>query len=162
PPGLRIEPQGALGLRGAAPATLVLDRVELPATRCRVGRDDFERLWTVLTAVDLAASAAGMADRLESRAVEQATGRVQFPGLFSDEDFRDAIGKFGAVKKMIAQIGARRYLIETLLHELCPSGISEEDELRAFELKVAATEALGTAPGSIVYNVTQICAGLGY
>jgi electron transfer flavoprotein-quinone oxidoreductase len=161
-PGLRIEPQGALGLRGAAPATLVLDRVELPATRCRVVREDFERLWTVLTAADLTATACGMADRLQARAVEQATSRVQFPGLFSDEDFRDTIGKFGAVKKMIAQIGARRYLIETLLYNFCPAGWSEPDVQRALELKLAATEALGTARGSIAYNVTQIFGGLGY
>jgi len=48
-----------------------------------------------------------MADRLCERAVEHATGRVQFPGLFLDEDFRESIGKFGAVKKMLARMGAR-------------------------------------------------------
>ena len=34
--------------------------------------------------------------------------------MFQDEDGRDAIGKFGAVKRLVATVAARRYLIETM------------------------------------------------
>src|SRR5262249_8065967 len=44
-PGLRIEPLGTIGMRGSAPAILVLDNVTLPATHRRVDKNQLERLW---------------------------------------------------------------------------------------------------------------------
>ena len=35
-----------------------------------------------------------------------------------DEDGRDTIGKFGAVKRRVAEVAARRYLLETIDHTL--------------------------------------------
>jgi alkylation response protein AidB-like acyl-CoA dehydrogenase len=103
-----------------------------------------------------------MADQLCQRALAHATGRVQFPGLFHDEEARDTIGKFGAVKKMVAEMAAQRYLIETLDHMLSPTDFSSPSVERAGLVKALAAEALGTAPGSLSYNAGQIFGGTGY
>ena len=161
-PGLRVEPLGTIGMHGAAPATLVFDNVALPAVRCRLDAKQFDRLWTVTSTVDLAAIGCGMSERLEARAIEHAASRVQFPGLFLDEDSRESIGKFGAVKKMLAQIGARRLVLETLLYQFGPGELSDDSQRRALELKIIVGVALGGYPGSITYNVTQIFGGTGY
>jgi alkylation response protein AidB-like acyl-CoA dehydrogenase/electron transfer flavoprotein alpha subunit len=87
---------------------------------------------------------------------------VQFPGLFHDEGARDAIGKFGAVKKMVAEMVVRRYLIETLDQMLSPGDFSSSSVARASLAKALAAEALGTAPGSLAYNAGQIFGGTGY
>ena len=87
---------------------------------------------------------------------------MQFPGLFHDEGARDSIGKFGAVKKMVADIAARRYLIETLDYNLSPMDWDAESAQRAALVKAVVAEALGTAPGSVVYNAGQVFGGTGY
>jgi electron transfer flavoprotein-quinone oxidoreductase len=161
-PGLSVEPLGTLGMRGSSPATLVLDNVAMPATRATIDGAAFDRLWAVVSAADLAAIAAGMAERLEQRAIQHATSRVQFPGLFLDDESRESLGKFGAVKKMLAQIGARRYMIETLLHQIVPATLTDDVYRRALELKLVVGESFGGHPGSITYNVTQIYGGTGY
>jgi hypothetical protein len=124
PDHFKIEPLASLGLRGAGLARVRLDGLPLPETRCGVDHDRFRRIWGVLSAADLTSIAAGMADQLCRRAVAHATSRVQFPGLFHDEEARDPIGKFGAVKKMIAEMEARRYLLETVDHTLSPVDFS--------------------------------------
>jgi electron transfer flavoprotein-quinone oxidoreductase len=160
--GLRIEPLGTIGMRGSAPATLVFENVELPPTRRRVDKDQLERLWAVQSSVDLAAIACGMAERLEARAIEHATARVQFPGLFLDDQFRESIGKFGAVKKLLAQIGSRRYLLDTLVHQFAAGDLSDEACRHALELKIVAGDAMNGHPGSVTYNTTQVFGGTGY
>ncbi|HYT93586.1 MAG TPA: 4Fe-4S dicluster domain-containing protein, partial [Gemmataceae bacterium] len=160
--GLAIEPLATLGLRGAGLARLVLTDRSVPQAWGRVDHERLLRLWAVLSAADLTSIAFGMADLLCRRAIEQATGRVQFPGLFHDEDARDAIGKFGAIKKMVADLAARRYLIETLDHVLSPTDFSDASVERAGLVKALVAEALGTAPGSIAYNAGQIFGGTGY
>ena len=127
-----------------------------------VDRDRMRRVYQILSSADLTSIAAGMADQLCRRAVDHATSRVQFPGLFHDDEARDAIGKFGAVKKMIAEMGARRYLIETLDHTLSPSDFSSASLYRAGLVKALVSEALGTAPGSLSYNAVQVFGGTGY
>src|SRR5439155_310646 len=100
--------------------------------------------------------------RLCLRALGHATSRVQFPGLFQDEEARDTIGKFGAVKKMVAELAAGRYLLETLDHTLSPADFSAPALERALLVKALAAETLGTSPGSASYNAGQIFGGTGY
>src|SRR5207245_902708 len=144
--GLRIEPLATLGLRGAGLARLALDQVTLPEARTAVDRERIQRVWGVLSAADLTSIAFGMADQLCRRAIAHATSRVQFPGLFQDEEARDPIGKFGAIKKMIAEMAARRYLLKTVDHTLSPSDFSSAAVHRGGLNKALAAEALGTAP----------------
>jgi alkylation response protein AidB-like acyl-CoA dehydrogenase/flavin-dependent dehydrogenase/electron transfer flavoprotein alpha subunit/ferredoxin-like protein FixX len=161
-PGLAVEPIATLGLRGAGLAKLRRHGGDQPAAEATVFPDLVLRAWRVLSAADLTSIAFGMADLLCQRAVTQATTRVQFPGLFQDEEARDAIGKFGAVKKMVAGIAARRYLIETLDYNLSPVDFSPASAHRAALVKATVAEALGTAPGSVAYNAGQVFGGTGY
>ncbi len=161
-PGLRIEPVDTLGLRGAGLARVRLEGLVLPETRTAVDPDRIRRVWATLSAADLTSIAFGMADQLCRRSVAHATSRVQFPGLFHDEEARDPIGKFGAVKKMIAEMGTRRYLIETLDHTLSPADFSSPSVERALLIKALVAELLGTAPGSLSYNAGQVFGGTGY
>lgn len=161
-PGMRREPLATLGLRGAGMTRVRLEDLKLPAERTAADQDRIRRVWQVLSAADLVSIAAGMADRLCTRAIGHATSRVQFPGLFQDEQARDAIGKFGAVKKLVAEAAARRYLITTLDHTLSPVDFSAASVERAGILKAIVAEALGTAPGSIAYNAGQVFGGTGY
>jgi electron transfer flavoprotein-quinone oxidoreductase len=161
-PGLRLEPLATLGLRGAGLRRVSLENLASPAASVAADRDRVERVWQVLSAADLTSVAVGMADQLCRRAIAHATHRVQFPGLFHDEEARDAIGKFGAIKKMVAQMAARRYLLETLDHNLSATDFSGPSVERARLVKALAAEALGTAPGSVAYNAGQIFGGTGY
>jgi alkylation response protein AidB-like acyl-CoA dehydrogenase/electron transfer flavoprotein alpha subunit/electron transfer flavoprotein alpha/beta subunit len=161
-PGLRLEPLASLGLRGAGLVRVSLDQVALPETRSMADYDRVQRVWQVLSAADLTSIAFGMADQLCRRAIAHATSRVQFPGLFHDEQARDPVGKFGAVKKMVAGMAARRYLLETLDHTLSPGDFSTASVQRAGLIKALAAEALGTAPGSLSYNAGQVFGGTGY
>jgi electron transfer flavoprotein-quinone oxidoreductase len=161
-PRLQVEPLATLGLRGAGLATVTLNNFTLPDTRAAADRDRIERVWRVLSAADLTSIAYGMADQLCRRAIAHAGSRVQFPGLFHDEQSRDAIGKFGAVKKMLADMAARRYLLETLDHDLSPTDFSASSVERAGLIKALAAEALGTSPGSLSYNAGQVFGGTGF
>jgi alkylation response protein AidB-like acyl-CoA dehydrogenase/electron transfer flavoprotein alpha/beta subunit/ferredoxin-like protein FixX len=161
-PGLHVEPLATLGLRGAGMARVRLDGLSLPPSHAVVDHDRIRRVWHALSAADLTSIAAGMADELCRRAVGHATSRVQFPGLFHDEQARDTIGKFGAVKKMIAAMAARRYLIETLDHTLSPTDFSSASVERASLVKAVVAEAMGTAPGSLAYNAGQVFGGTGF
>jgi electron transfer flavoprotein-quinone oxidoreductase len=161
-PGLRIEALATLGLRGAGMARVRLDGLASPETRATVDHDRMRRVWSILSAADLTSIAFGMADQLCRRTLAHAASRVQFPGLFHDEEARDSIGKFGAVKKMVAEMAARRYLIETLDHTLSPADFSGSTWERASLIKTLAAEALGTAPGSLSYNAGQVFGGTGY
>src|SRR5207248_3207443 len=158
-PRLSLEPLATLGLRGAGMVRIVLDNLTLPDTRTAADPDRIQRVWQVVSAADLTSIASGMADQLCRRAIAHATSRVQFPGLFHDEEARDAIGKFGAVKKMIAEMAARRYLIETLDACLTPVDFSSSAQERAGLIKATVAEALGTAPGSLSYNAGQVFGG---
>jgi alkylation response protein AidB-like acyl-CoA dehydrogenase/flavin-dependent dehydrogenase/ferredoxin-like protein FixX len=160
--GLRVEPLATLGLRGAGLARLVLDNLTLPEPGAPVDRERVVRVWQVLSSADLTSIALGMADQLYQRALGHATSRVQFPGLFQDEEARDTIGKFGSVKKMVAELAAHRYLLETLDHALAPADFSAPAAERALLVKALAAEAVGTAPGSAAYNAGQIFGGTGY
>src|SRR5262249_36826221 len=151
-----------LGLRGAGLARVRLEDLPPPESRIAIDHDRALRVWRLLSAADLVAIASGMADLLCRRATQHAAGRVQFPGLFHHEQSRDAIGKFGAVKKMVADMAARRFLLETLDHALSPYDFSAASVERAELILALAAEALGTAPGSVSYNAGQVFGGTGY
>jgi electron transfer flavoprotein-quinone oxidoreductase len=161
-PTLAVEPVPTLGLRGAGLARLRVTPSFEAAHGANVDHDRVRRVWEVLSSADLTSIAWGMADQLCKRAVAHATSRVQFPGLFHDEQARDPIGKFGAVKKMVAEMAAARYLIETLDHTLPPVDFSSASGDRARLVKALAAELLGTAPGSLSYNAGQVFGGTGY
>jgi electron transfer flavoprotein-quinone oxidoreductase len=161
-PGLTIEPVATLGLRGAGLARVAVDPNVLVGSAVTVDPDRLRRAWSVLSSADLTSIAFGMADQLCNRAVAHAASRVQFPGLFHDEEARDTIGKFGAVKKMLAEMAARRYVIETLDQDLAAADFSSPSVERAGLIKALAAELLGTAPGSVSYNAGQVFGGTGY
>jgi alkylation response protein AidB-like acyl-CoA dehydrogenase/electron transfer flavoprotein alpha subunit len=159
---MSLEPVGTLGLRGAGLRTVRIAENTKIGNGMGVDSDRIRRIWTILSAADLASIAHGMADQLCRRAVTHATSRVQFPGLFHDEAARDSIGKFGAVKKMIAEMATSRYVIETLDHTLSPVDFSSTSVERACLIKAVVAEVLGTAPGSLSYNAGQVFGGTGY
>jgi alkylation response protein AidB-like acyl-CoA dehydrogenase/flavin-dependent dehydrogenase/electron transfer flavoprotein alpha subunit/ferredoxin-like protein FixX len=160
--GLSIEPLKTLGLRGAGLARITVQRKDLPSSLVSVDGHLLRQAWSVLSSADLTSIALGMANQLCRRAIAHAAGRVQFPGLFHDEESRDTIGKFGVVKKMLAEMAARRLVIESLDHSLSPSDFSSETCNRAELIKALTAECLGTLPGSITYNAGQIFGGTGY
>jgi alkylation response protein AidB-like acyl-CoA dehydrogenase/electron transfer flavoprotein alpha subunit len=160
--GLQIEPLETLGLRGIGLARIRLEGFVVPESRTAVDYDRMRRVWGILSSADLTSIAVGMAETLCQRAVAHATSRVQFPGLFHDEAARDTIGKFGAVKKMIAAMEARRLVLETLDHTLVPEDFSASSLEQASLVKALTAEALGTAPGSLSYNAGQVFGGTGF
>lgn len=147
-----VQPTKGLGLRGAALHRINLDRAPLPPTRVTASATELEAVWQSTAARDFMAVGLGMADQLTERCIAHATSRVQFPGLFHDERSRDTIGKFGAVKKMVAEMAASRLVIETLLHD-------DGDPRRRLE---AVAYLLCSAPGSVGYNAGQVFGGTGY
>ena len=108
---------------------------------------------------DMLAIVRGAGEYLLGRARDHASGRVQFPGTFEDEAGRDTIAKFGAVKQLLAEMEAQRYLVEALtLHN--PATGSRCSGAPA--AKVLAAEAFGPALGSFSYNAGQIFGGTAF
>ena len=104
-------------------------------------------------AADVCAIALGAGEMLLERCRQHATSRVQFPGLFKDEDGHDGIVKFGAVKKLLSEMEARVYLLEAMLPHA-----EKEPAL----VKIFASEAFGPDRGSLAYNAGQIFGGTAY
>ncbi|MER3414695.1 MAG: hypothetical protein C4297_00575 [Gemmataceae bacterium] len=154
--GWSVEPLETMGLRGARPQ---LVRLDLERSRSDLHPLDALAYWRRRACLDLVYAALGMTRKLLERCIEHARIRVQFPGLFLDEEARDGIGKFGAVKQMLAEMELARALLETgafFVPRLLP------DETIARLCKAHAAEWLGTAPGSVTYNAGQIFGGTGY
>jgi alkylation response protein AidB-like acyl-CoA dehydrogenase/ferredoxin-like protein FixX len=162
-PAVQVEPLATLGLHGAGLARVSITTGLTPAKGwASIDIPALRSAWAILSSADLTSIAFGMADQLCRRAIGHATSRVQFPGLFYDQESRDTIGKFGAVKKMIAEMAARRYVIETLDRHLGPRGLATTDLRQAALVKAVVAELLGTSPGSITYNAGQVFGGTGY
>lgn len=104
-------------------------------------------------AADLGAIALGAGEMLLERCHQHSTSRVQFPGLFKDEDGHDGIIKFGSVKKLLSEMEAQVHLLKVL-----PLHADTEPAL----VKLLASEALGPDPGSLTYNAGQIFGGTAY
>jgi len=159
---VRREWLAPLGLRGAGLQRIVLDGWNLPGDARQVDPEELRRRWQASSAADLISMARGMAEILVARAVSHAGTRVQFPGLFADDEARDSIAKFGAVKKLLAQMAVRQQLL-TVLDERLRSIPCTTDGIRQTSLlKALAAEALGTSPGSLAYNAGQVFGGTGF
>ena len=104
-------------------------------------------------AADVCAIALGAGEMLLERCQQHATSRVQFPGLFKDEDGRDGIAKFGSVKQLLSEMEAQVYLLKALLPLV---------EVEPALVKLLACEAIGPDPGSLAYNAGQIFGGTAY
>ncbi|HEX9700679.1 MAG TPA: acyl-CoA dehydrogenase family protein, partial [Acidobacteriota bacterium] len=102
----------------------------------------------------------GAGDYLTRRAREHAASRVQFPGSMEDEAGRDSIAKFGAVKQLLAEMEARRILVETL--SIIDPGPADDPWVGAAVRKVCAADAFGPAEGSFGYNCGQIFGGTSF
>jgi electron transfer flavoprotein-quinone oxidoreductase len=87
-------------------------------------------------------SLVGMADCLCRWAVDAAGRRVLLSGRFQDEDGRDTVCKFGAVKRLLAEMAADRYLIDTLGHDLPPGDCDTSARERPLLIRAAAADAL--------------------
>ncbi len=148
-PGLTIEAPGSLGLCGAGLARVRADGARpravfgpISATRWKNTRGD----------LDLVAVVRGMTDYFASRALDHATSRVQFPGLFRDVRGRDGIAKFGAVQAMLAGITSTRALLESL----------RGAQVHAAAAAALATELLGPGPRSVSYLAGQVLGGTAF
>ncbi len=159
--GLTVQPVATLGFRGAGIAN-VSGNIHEPKESLTIDAEYLFRAYEILASPDITSMAFGMVDLLCRRAIGHATGRVQFPGLFHDEESRDAIGKFGAVKKLVAEIATHRYVIETLDQILSPTDLGPDTQERMGLIKAIVGELLGTAPGSVSYNAGQVFGGTGY
>jgi electron transfer flavoprotein-quinone oxidoreductase len=104
-------------------------------------------------AEDFRAIALGAGNMLLERTLAHAMTRVQFPGLFHDEDGHDSLVKFGSVKKLISEMEAQRFLLESL------ENFAEADAPVA---KILATEAFGPDEGSLAHNAGQVFGGTAY
>src|SRR5260221_9498988 len=114
-------------------------------------------------AVDICAIALGAGEMLLERSKAHAISRVQFPGLFKDEDGRDGIAKFGSVKRLLSEMEAQHYLLEALRdyyigRRYAPPITGEQ----AACVKILAAQAFGPDPGSFAYNAGQIFGGTAY
>jgi electron transfer flavoprotein-quinone oxidoreductase len=105
------------------------------------------------TAADLCAITLGAGEMLLERCHQHSTSRVQFPGLFKDEDGHDGIIKFGSVKKLLSEMEAQVHLLKALF--------PQPDKEPAL-VKLLASEALGPDSGSLTYNAGQIFGGTAY
>ena len=122
-------------------------------------------------AADVCAITLGAGEMLLERCQAHATGRVQFPGLFKDEDGRDGIAKFGAVKQLLSEMEAQVRLLEALLdivgralrlpNTTAGDAPALQNDTPAL-VKILASEALGPDPGSLTYNAGQIFGGTAY
>ena len=99
------------------------------------------------------AIALGAGEVLLERCQAHATSRVQFPGLFKDEDGRDGIAKFGSVKAFLGRMEAQVYLLGAL------ENFAETD---AALVKILAGRAFGPGPDSLAYGAGQVFGGTAY
>ncbi len=122
-------------------------------------------------AADVCAIALGAGEMLLERCRQHATSRVQFPGLFKDEDGHDGIAKFGSVKKLLSEMEAQVYLLEALLDvvgqaaRLPNTTAGDAPALQndaAALVKILASTAFGPDSGSLAYNAGQIFGGTAY
>ncbi len=170
--GLACEDVGAVGLVGARIRRLRGAGIRVPAERVvdlSAAADDVSledpaagESWAPVISVALGgylASVRGSGRYLLQRARDHASGRVQFPGTFEDEAGRDTIAKFGAVKQMLAEMEARRFVLESV--SLVDPGGGDGWTGIAVR-KVVASEAFGPGIGSFSYNTGQLFGGTAF
>ncbi|HJO04336.1 MAG TPA: acyl-CoA dehydrogenase family protein [Acidobacteriota bacterium] len=171
-PRWAIEDVGSIGLIGARIRRLHGVRITVPEDR----RIDLSAVIDPVSLEDPAAgepyapvlgvalrgylaTVRGSGTYLLQRAREHASGRVQFPGAFEDEAGRDTVAKFGAVKRMLAEMEVHRYVLESSALAN-PGGGDDWSGLAAS--KVLASQAFGPGEGSFSYNTGQIFGGTAF
>jgi hypothetical protein len=140
--GLHVEPLDA-SIPGAAGLDRVrLDRLCLPEDHALLDpRAERVQAWEVARSADWLSVASGLAGQLARHAVQAARARVSLPGM---------------VKRWLAEVGARRYLLETLDHLPRPAMDGDWCVLWAGLLRLVGAEALGTGPGGSACNTALL------
>jgi len=146
-PGVTRRAVPATGLHPAGFEALDLD-LTLPADAVAPVPDGYR----AFVAHGYGAVALGAGDYLARRAVEQAQGRIQFPGQMRDAAGRDGIAKFGAVKALVARTLAWRDLLERLV------GVPGQGTLCA----AVAAMAFSAIDRRMGYDAGQTFGGTGY
>ncbi len=169
--GVRVDDVGAVGLLGASIRRVTIDeaaaeiavvidaRVETASLEEPAAGDPTAPVIGEALP-DLLALVRGAGDYLLRRCRDHASGRVQFPGAFEDEAGRETIGKFGAVKQMLAEMEAQRYLLEAI--SLVSPGSDGDPWTGAAAAKVLASQAFGPGNGSFSYNAGQLFGGTAF
>jgi alkylation response protein AidB-like acyl-CoA dehydrogenase/flavin-dependent dehydrogenase/electron transfer flavoprotein alpha subunit/electron transfer flavoprotein alpha/beta subunit/ferredoxin-like protein FixX len=150
--GVRVEPIQAIGLYGAGVANVTFDG----AVAQRLEIAEAEKILAASVAADFTAIALGAGEMLLERALAHATSRVQFPGLFKDEDGRDGIAKFGATKRFLSEMVGNVLVLRTLNERAADFAID------AHTHKAIVAEVFGPEEGSLTYNAGQIFGGTAY
>ncbi len=159
-PELGLSRKTATGLRGAGLALTHPPNPVLAETVSQVALPegtDHRWLWLETGVPLLAAICRGACRMLLERAREHALGRVQFGSSFQDESGNSGVAKFGAVKRMIAEMALNGYLMDTLRE----SGDYPE-RLQLILQKLIATQSFGPHEGSAGYNAGQVFGGTAY
>lgn len=143
------ESAGALGLRAARPATIAF---EAEAVLACAGTGRFARMADALRERLIVQVALGIAEVLERRALDHASSRVQFPGLFRDLRGRDGVAKFGAVRELLGGIA----VATTTLRALATANVDP------FPPGGLAIRLLGPGPRSVSYLAGQVLGGTAY
>ena len=174
--GVKVEPIQAIGLYGAGAANITFDG----ATAQRLEIADADKKLAASVASDFNSVVLGAGEMLLERSKAHATSRVQFPGLFKDEDGRDGIGKFGATKRFLSEMEGNVLLLRALscgVHRRagqasnlslqkdnqdgCPT-FAEDFKIDAQTLKAIVAEVFGPEEGSLTYNAGQVFGGTAY
>ncbi|HUI46707.1 MAG TPA: acyl-CoA dehydrogenase family protein [Nitrospirota bacterium] len=152
--GVTITSTPAIGFRAAALSDVMLD--------CSVKKHDVlvHDNNGVPSAFFYLAVALGAADYLSRRAMEHATGRIQFPGQMLDTEGRDGIAKLGAVKTMISRIEGWRLLLKTLFDSY--NELETPDPNVDLLSSTIAAAAFSPEPGSLGYDAGQVFGGFAY
>ncbi len=172
-PGVKLEDVGCIGLVGAGVRRVIFDGCVVPPehlfdvppidegsafTAPAVGAPFADLLR--IGVLDHLAIVRGAATYLTQRAREHAATRVQFPDSFQDEAGRDTIAKFGAVKRLMAEMEAQRILVESL--SIIDPGPAGDPWIGAAVRKVLAADAFGPHRGSLGYNCGQVFGGTAF
>ena len=169
-PGVELRDVGTVGLIGARIRRLQASAAHVGADFSLAAQLDPVSLdapaagepWAALlqhTVETLAATVRGAGGYLRDRARDHASGRVQFPGAFEDEGGRDTIAKFGAVKQMLAEMEAHRYVLETAAMTDIAGG---DDWTDRAVVKVLAADAFGPGERSFTYLTGQVFGGTAF
>jgi alkylation response protein AidB-like acyl-CoA dehydrogenase/flavin-dependent dehydrogenase/electron transfer flavoprotein alpha subunit/ferredoxin-like protein FixX len=152
--GVTITSTPAIGFRAAALSDVTLD--------CIVDKNDIlvNGNHGVPGALFYLAVALGAADYLSRRALEHATGRIQFPGQMLDTEGRDGIAKLGAVKAMISRIEGWRLLLKTLF--VSYGELNAQDSNVDLLYSTLAATAFSPEHGSLGYDAGQVFGGFAY
>jgi electron transfer flavoprotein-quinone oxidoreductase len=144
--GISLEPLDLPGAGAAGLARVRLTEIPPAETEGRADPDALAHAWAILSGADLVSIAFGMADRLGTHVLAHGAPLL---------DQLDT-GRIGAIKRLVAELGARRYLLETLDQALAPEDLSPQAARQAELMKAVAAEVIGGPCSSIACQAAQI------